>query len=230
MSNEPVNAREKPAESTLHSDAERVRRKMCDETGLRSKKTSPIVLLIYAFVIFLTLAAAVFLLIAEQRRSRLSTELAAWLGAPDAGRQVFPLGPPETGPRATASAPAPRYPAVSDERVYEVTSEGLEETEPEREEAFTPPAKTEASERAFQLLQESSEVVAELVKGQYPGYAYQGWNFIQERPPIYYIQLELTRESDGQRIDATWSIHLENREARPLSQHARDLDPPRAGG
>lgn len=228
---EPVASESKEPPQELKQQAAAYRRDLRNLQAPGKEKESLFLTALCAFLVFASLGAAVYLLTASETRQNLSQDLAQLLGSPAVGDEVFPLpAPPAREPqRAVFNQPSPSASPVgsSDERIYEGGEGDFPPAPAAEEPAFVPPAKTESSQQAFHVLQEQSEVVAQLVSGQLPGYVYQDWTLLQQRPPRFLIQLLLERETDGQAIQATWSVNVSTSEVRPESQHARDLDPPR---
>ena len=87
---------------------------------------------------------------------------------------------------------------------------------------FIKPVRTEGSEKAFEFLVLSSEVVQKLVDGELEGYTFKEWSPVQNDPPRYLLDL-LAAAGDGEELHLVWEVNVDKESVRPLSQAARDM-------
>ena len=85
-------------------------------------------------------------------------------------------------------------------------------------------AKNSFNKAAFNLLTATSETVAELTQNNIEGFDFQDWRPVKDDPPEAWIDLVVTRGSDGELVHLIWSVNTETERMTPLSQAARDLE------
>ena len=83
------------------------------------------------------------------------------------------------------------------------------------------PAKTSANLDAYKLLQEKSEILAQLVEGGFADLDFRDWSPVRNRPPEFWIDLLAAR--NGEEVHLVFSINKETGRVVALSQAARDL-------
>ena len=84
-------------------------------------------------------------------------------------------------------------------------------------------AKNSFNEAAYTLLRATSETAGELTKNNIPEFEFQDWRPVKDDPPEAWIDLVVTRRSDGELVHLIWSVNTETERMTPLSQAARDL-------
>ena len=85
-------------------------------------------------------------------------------------------------------------------------------------------AKNSFNEAAYNLLRATSETVGELIKNNISEFEFQDWRPVKDDPPEAWIDLVVTRRSDGELLHLIWSVNTETERMTPLSQAARDLE------
>ncbi len=85
-------------------------------------------------------------------------------------------------------------------------------------------AKNSFNEAAYNLLRATSETVGELIKKNISEFEFQDWRPVKDDPPEAWIDLVVTRGSDGELVHLIWSVNTETERMTPLSQAARDLE------
>ncbi len=85
-------------------------------------------------------------------------------------------------------------------------------------------AKNSFNEAAYNLLKATSETVGELTKNNIPEFEFRDWRPVKDDPPEAWIDLVVTRGSDGELVHLIWSVNTETERMTPLSQAARDLE------
>jgi hypothetical protein len=85
-------------------------------------------------------------------------------------------------------------------------------------------AKNSFNKAAFNLLKATSETVAELTQNNIEGFEFQDWRPVKDDPPEAWIDLVVTRGTDGELVHLIWSVNTETERINPLSQAARDLE------
>jgi len=85
-------------------------------------------------------------------------------------------------------------------------------------------AKNSFNEAAYNLLRATSETVADLIENSIPEFEFQDWRPVKDDPPEAWIDLVVTRRSDGELVHLIWSVNTETERTAPLSQAARDLE------
>jgi hypothetical protein len=174
--------------------------------------------------------ASVYLLVFESQRQALVMLAARGLDLHrTSAEEVFKLG----APPPKAAEPEIRVQGgasvFSDEGLdgvlyadIEVEGGGRRDDGDDDEIEFIKPVRTEGSERAFEFLVLSSEVVQKLVDGKIEGYTFKEWSPVQNDPPRYLLDL-LAMSEDGEELHLVWEVNVEKESVRPLSQAARDL-------
>lgn len=216
----------------LKSQATALRRELAD----KSQILEPIALSIWKRAILLTLligmiAGAVYLLISKERRIELLAQLTdSWMNTYSRrDKGIIALPPPS--PKEVE--PKVRYPdtfsSSTDEFdgvLYGSSSPVVGESEEEGEEeaGFVSPPKTEESQEAFDFLAQDSEIAKKLKGSSLTGYELKEWKPVRVAPPLFFIDLIVTRASDNRDLHLVWEVDLENSKTRPLSQAARDLE------
>jgi hypothetical protein len=94
----------------------------------------------------------------------------------------------------------------------------------EEQPASSPVAKSAGSESAYHLLREKSEVVRQLIAGEFADYDFKGWKPVKDNSPEFWIDFLVAQKSDGSRLHMIWRIDLDEGSVRALSQAARDLE------
>ncbi len=85
-------------------------------------------------------------------------------------------------------------------------------------------AKNTFNKAAYNLLKATSETVGELTNNNILEFEFQDWRPVKDDPPEAWIDLVVTRGSDGELVHLIWSVNTETERMTPLSQAARDLE------
>ncbi len=85
-------------------------------------------------------------------------------------------------------------------------------------------AQNPLNEAAYNLLRETGEAAAELGENKHPEFEFKGWRSVKDDAPEFWIDLIVTRRSDGQEVHLIWSVNTETKRLTALSQAARDLE------
>lgn len=189
--------------------------------------------LIYFLVLFGSIVGAFFLLVfQEERKAITELVLVDWLKVAEAreNRLIKLPPPPPKEEKRTVRSEGPIVFAGGEpdgvlygDIVIDEQAGGSEAEEGEGRPAFVAPPKTEASRKAYDMLVEKSEAALKLVNGGFEEYAFVEWSLVREAPPVFYIDLLVTRKSDDQQVHMTWEVNVGSEEVRPLSQAARDV-------
>jgi hypothetical protein len=183
-----------------------------------------------------SVSAAVLLLIFDRGRQDLLAGLSeSWLGAYSGpGTDIIALPPPppkEVEPRIrypdTFSSSGGGFGDEFDGVLYASSSGrpgGGDDEETEEEPAFVNPAKTDESKEAFVFLTQNSEIARQLTEGSASEYEFKEWKPVRVDPPLFFIDLLVTRKSDSRELHLVWEVDLEEASVRALSQAARDLE------
>ena len=164
------------------------------------------------------------------RRALVSVAAVRIAGESDPSAQVFPLpAPPPKAPRVNADAPFYTASAAGmDDVLYAgappaaATSESAEQ--PGRAvPKFVPPPKSPGAGQAYALLQEKSEVAADVIQGRRDDFKFKQWMPRKADPPVFWIDLVTERASDSKEVHLIWQVNTDSGEIQPLSQEARDL-------
>jgi hypothetical protein len=173
---------------------------------------------------------AVFLLVFENQRQAIVMLAAEGLDLHrSSAEEVFKLG----APPPKAAEPEVRVQGgasiFSDEGLdgvlyadIEVEGGGGRDDRDDESAEFIKPVRTEGSEKAFEFLVLSSEVVQKLVDGELEGYTFKEWSPVQNDPPRYLLDL-LAVAGDGEELHLVWEVNVDKESVRPLSQAARDM-------
>jgi hypothetical protein len=223
---------EKQLHTELKSEAEQLRLELTEKSQILKPANLSFWRRALLFCLLIgTIAVAVYLLIFEETRVQLLAELTdSWMQT-YSGREngVFDLPPPapkEVEPRVrypdTFSSSSSEFDGV----LYSSSSPVVEDDEEEggEESEFVNPAKTEESVKAFQFLTENSGTAKKLNENVLSGYMMKEWKPVKVDPPLFFIDLLVTRESDNRELHLVWEIDLEDSSVRALSQAARDLE------
>ncbi len=189
--------------------------------------------IVYPVVVFGVLFFVVFLLIFDRSRLQLIASMGEGWSSTYGDRQneVFRLPPPP--PKAVTTRVV-----LPSGRIFlggaEEETEGvlfLDKQPPalgKAKEAKAPAAiilaKNSFNKAAFNLLTATSETVAELTQNKIEGFDFQDWRPVKDDPPEAWIDLVVTRGSDGELVHLIWSVNTETERMTPLSQAARDLE------
>jgi len=173
---------------------------------------------------------AVYLLVFESQRQALVTLAARGLDLHKSSEEkLFKLGAPP--PKVVEPEVRVQGPSIfSDESLEgvlyaDIEVEGVDEREDrgDDEAVFISPARTEGSEKAFQFLALTSDVVQQLIDGEIEGYTFKEWNPVQNNPPRFLLDLIVVTTEDEGELHLIWEVNVESESVRPLSQAARDL-------
>lgn len=229
---EQQDGRQAAPPAALKKEADALRRQLAE----KSQILEPVQLSAWKrIILFCTLMAAiwgaVYLLMFEKERTQLLAELSeSWNQSYSSrGDEIFPLPPPtpkEVQPRVTSPTTFSASDSEWDGVLYSSTSPdigGDEEEEDADEAEFVNPAKTEESQEAFQFLTENLDLARKLNEDSLAGFKLKEWQPVRIDPPLFFIDLLVTREADGLELHLIWEVDLENDSVRALSQAARDL-------
>ena len=188
---------------------------------------------VYPVLVFGVLFSVVFLLIFDRSRLQLIASIReGWSSVySDWQNEIFRLPPPP--PKAVQTRTV-----ISTGRISvggaEEEAEGvlfLDKKPPalgrEKEEkapAAVILAKNSFNEAAYNLLRATSETAGELIKNNIPEFEFQDWRPVKDDPPEAWIDLVVTRRSDGELVHLIWSVNTETERMTPLSQAARNLE------
>jgi len=174
---------------------------------------------------------AVYLLVFESQRQALVTLAARGLDLHKSSEEeLFKLGAPppkvvEPEVRVQGGGPS----IFSDEGIdgvlyADIEVEGMDERDDggEDEAEFITPARTEGSEKAFDFLTLTSDVVQQLIDGEIEGYTFKEWSPVQNNPPRFLLDL-IVVTAEEEELHLVWEVNMESESVRPLSQAARDL-------
>jgi len=212
----------------LGDEAVALRRQLFEKSRILEPATISIWKKLILFVVLTSsIAGAVYLLIfREQRRSLLAEATEVW-ETTHLGRERHIIALPPPPPKEVE--PRVRYPDTFDEFdgvLYASSddSKTAREDETEEEAGFVAPDKTEESEQAFQFLTQNSEIARKLSDNTLPEYELKEWKPVRVDPPVFFIDLLVTRTSDDRELHLIWEVDLDNATTKPLSQAARDLE------
>jgi len=187
---------------------------------------------VYPVLVFGVLFFVVFLLIFDRSRVQLIASMGEGWNSLYAERQREILRLPPPPPKAVqtrAVFPAGRVP-VGGAGEEEGGVLFLDRQPPVlgKEEEEAPAAiilaKNSFNEAAYDLLKETSETVGNLAQNNIAEFEFQDWRPVKDDPPEAWIDLVVTRRSDGELVHLIWSVNTENQRTAPLSQAARDLE------
>lgn len=221
-------------------EAEQMRRQAAEVRDQLKERNKAAVLdfpawkkLAYFVILFGSIVGAFFLLVFQNERQAITeVVLVDWLKVAEARENrliQLPPPPPKEEKRTVRtdgpivfSTGEPEGVLYSDIVIDEQTG-APEEDGGEGKPAFVAPPKTEASRKAYEMLIEKSDAAAKIVNGGFEAYAFVEWTLVREAPPVFYIDLLVTRQSDQQQVHMTWEVNVGSEEVRPLSQAARDV-------
>jgi len=221
----------------LENEAKALRQHLAEKSQILEPVSVPLWKKTLLFCILIgTIAAAVFLLIFEDRRQYLMAGLAeSWMQT-SSGRSedIIALPPPppkEVEPRIrypdTISSSGGGFGDEFDGVLYSSSSgRSVEEDEEEADEepGFVNPAKTDESQKAFDFLIQNSEIAQGLREGSVAEYEFKEWKPVRVDPPLFFIDLLVNRKSDDRELHLVWEVDLDSGKVRALSQAARDLE------
>jgi hypothetical protein len=216
----------------LKSEAEELRRQLFQKSQiLRPTHLSLWRRSLLFFLLIGAIAGATILLIFEEPRVQmLAAVTEGWMRTySDPEEGIFPLPPPapkEVEPRVRYPDTFSSSESEFDGVLYSSSSPtvGNDEEESEEEPGFVNPAKTEESLEAFRFLIENSETARALEEDGLTGYQLNEWQPVRVDPPLFFIDLLVTRASDNRELHLVWEVDLETASIRALSQAARDLE------
>ena len=176
---------------------------------------------VYPVLVFGVLFFVVFLLIFDRSRLQLISSMGeGWSSTyGDWQNELFRLPPPP--PKAVQTRTV--FPT---ERISVGGAEGetegvlfLDKQPPalgkeEEEEASARAvilAKNSFNEVAYKLLSTTSETVGELIKNNISEFEFKDWRPVKDDPPEAWIDLVVTRRSDGEVVHLIWSVNTEKR-------------------
>jgi len=214
----------------LGDQATALRRELAEKSQiLADSRLSDGKKIILFVVLFGTICSAVALLIFEHdRRQLLATLTEGWIDASsERGAEILRLPPPP--PKEVE--PQIRYPETFSSAgdfegvLYSSSSPALGESEEEGEQEpeFVNPVKTKESEAAYEFLIQNSETAGKLAENLMEGHELKKWQPVRIEPPVFFIDLVVTRTSDDRELHLVWEVDLEAGTIRALSQAARDL-------
>ena len=217
----------------LESEAKALRRLLAEKSQILEPMTLALWKRALLFCLLLgAITGAVYLLIFEESRQQLLAELTDTWMKTYSGRDADILALPPPPPKEVE--PQVRYPDTFfssgkefDGVLYSSSAsvapdEAPEEAEEEPE--FVNPAKTEESQKAFEFLTQNSELARKLSDNSLSEYKLKEWKPVRIDPPLFFIDLLVTRTSDNRELHLVWEVDLENSATRALSQAARDLE------
>ncbi len=185
----------------------------------------------YLSLIFAVLCLVVFLLIADRsRRQLIASAGEGWNRISGAEQdEIFRLPPPPPEAVRTRVLISGDTVASSDdeEQPRGVLFWNQTPSSPDRQEQTAAPvvlAQNPLNEAAYNLLRETGEVAAELGENKHPEFEFKGWRSVKDDAPEFWIDLIVTRRSDGQEVHLIWSVNTETNRITALSQAARDLN------
>ena len=186
---------------------------------------------VYLGLVFAVLCLVVFLLIASRsRRQLIASAGERWNRMSGAEQdEIFRLPPPP--PQAVQTrvriAGDTVVAADDEEQPMGVLFWNQTPTSPERREQTEAPvvlAQNPLNEAAYDLLRETGQVAGELTENKHPEFEFKGWRSVKDDLPEFWIDLVVTRRSDGQEVHLIWSVNTETNRITALSQAARDLE------
>ena len=211
---------------SLQKEAQEIREVASQPLGRVGRALAPWQQILAVPLVILVLSASVMLLLAGDLRERLLERVAtSWFLAFEQPPEIYRLPPPPPRPARAelhfSAQPIPgAQPLVVPVGGAVMGSVSASESSPAE---FTTPAKNSAWDSAFQILQEESEVVGELIGGQISGLRFEEWEPLRATPPRYSIKLDIFRESEQRIVAFAWSVDVSTRQTRPENQEARDL-------
>ncbi|MCZ6879083.1 MAG: hypothetical protein O7G29_13160 [Acidobacteria bacterium] len=186
---------------------------------------------LYLSLIFAVLCLVVFLLIADRsRRQLIASAGEGWNRISGAEQnEIFRLPPPPPQAVRTRVLISGDTVASADDEEQPMGVLFWNQTlsSPERNEQTAAPvvlAHNPLNEAAYNLLRETEEVTGELGENNHPEFEFKGWRSVKDDAPEFWIDLVVTRRSDGQEVHLIWSVNTETNRITALSQAARDLD------
>lgn len=188
---------------------------------------------VYLVFLLLLLIGSVYLLIFENTRQNMVQTISGIFGvaALQAENRTFDLPPPPPKSAEQNVVVQSGGPFFSSDNEFEgilYSTPGMDPTvdsgEDEEQPEFVAPPKSEGSETAFNILKSKSQTIRALLEGQLAGFEFQEWNPVQNKPPVFFIDVVALRSTDQQEVHLVWEVHIENENIRPLSQAARDLE------
>ncbi len=188
---------------------------------------------VYPVLVFGVLLFVVFLLIFDRSRLQLIASMGEGWSSTYGDRQneVFRLPPPP--PKAVQTRVVLPSGRVSFGEAEEETEgvlfldkqpPALGKEKEEKAPAAVILAKNSFNKAAYDLLKATSETVGELTKNNISEFEFQDWRPVKDDPPEAWIDLVVTRGSDGELVHLIWSVNTESERMTPLSQAARDLE------
>ncbi len=189
--------------------------------------------LVYPVVVFGVLFFVVFLLIFDRSRLQLIASMGEGWSSTYGDRQneVFRLPPPP--PKAVTTRVVLPSGRISfgeadgeTEGVLFLDKQppALGKEKEEKAPAAVILAKNTFNKAAYNLLKATSETVGELTNNNILEFEFQDWRPVKDDPPEAWIDLVVTRGSDGELVHLIWSVNTETERMTPLSQAARDLE------
>jgi len=186
---------------------------------------------LYLSLVFAVLSLVVFLLIADRsRRQLIASAGEGWSRLSGAEQdEIFRLPPPPPEAVKTRVLIPSGTVATADSEDLQTGVLFWDQTvsSPEREEQTQAPvvlARNPLNEAAYNLLRETGGVAGELSENKLPEFEFEGWRSVKDDAPEFWIDLVVTRRSDGQEVHLIWSVNTETQRLTALSQAARDLE------
>ena len=201
--------------------------------GFREPPPSSWRKVLYPVLVFGVLFLVVFLLIFDRSRRQLIASVGEGWGSVYGERQteIFRLPPPPPKAVQTRAVISPGRVIIGGAEEEEEGVLFLDRQPPAlgREEEEEAPAafilaKNSFNEAAYDLLRATSEAAGDLTESRIPGLEFQDWRPVKDDPPEAWIDLVVTRRSDGELVHLIWSVNTETERMTPLSQAARDLE------
>jgi len=189
---------------------------------------------VYLVFILLTVTGSSYLLIFEKPRTGFIQAASAALGLDltPSDEQVFELPPPPPKAAERQVIVQSGGPVFSSDDEFEGILYATPGSNPalrsgaetaKEQPQFTAPPRSEGSERAFRLLSTQSEVIRRLIEGRSTDLEFKSWNPVQNKPPVFFIDVLALRTSSREEVHLVWEVNIESERIRPLSQAARDL-------
>jgi len=188
---------------------------------------------VYSLLVFGVLFLVVFLLIFDRSRQQLIASMGGGFSSAYADRQREILRLPPPPPKAVQTRtvmPAGRVSigGVEDEPggvlFLDKQPPGLGKAKEKAPTQAVILAKNPFNEAAYNLLRATSENAAELTGNNVSEFEFQDWRPVKDDPPEAWIDLVVTRRSDGELVHLIWSVNTETERTAPLSQAARDFE------
>ena len=186
---------------------------------------------LYLSLVFAVLFLVVFLLIADRsRRQLIASAGEGWNRISGAEQdEIFRLPPPPPQAVQTRVLIAGDTVAAAndEEQPTGVLFWNQTPSSPDRSEQSAAPvvlAQNPLNEAAYNLLSETVEVAAEISENKHPEFEFKGWRSVKDDVPEFWIDLVVTRRSNGQEAHLIWSVNTETNRITALSQAARDLE------